>query len=101
MDVLANGFGNLASLIGLVLWFGLLVLKGAALIDCVRRPAQAFPAIDRQTKNLWLLLTGLSLALHIYSGRIDSWLNLAGTVVSIIYWVDVRVKIKSLFENRW
>ena len=39
-----------------VLWVVFGVVKIWAFVDCVRRPAQAFPAVGRVSKLLWLLL---------------------------------------------
>ena len=53
-------FDTVQGLILLALWVVTLVVKVFAFIDCIRRPAEAFPAVGRQSKVLWLILTGIS-----------------------------------------
>ena len=53
-------FATATGLVMLVLWVLTLGLKVFAFVDCVRRPAAAFPAVGRQTKPLWLILTALA-----------------------------------------
>ena len=53
-------FDFVQGLVTWVLWGAFLAIKGFALIDCLRRPAGAFPAVSRQTKVLWLVITGLA-----------------------------------------
>jgi hypothetical protein len=72
--------------------------EGYALIDVVRRPARAFVAAGKQTKNLWLiilvvaavvglggLITGASIATSI--------LPIAAFVAAAVYLTDVRPKV--------
>ncbi|MBT5501607.1 MAG: DUF2516 family protein, partial [Actinobacteria bacterium] len=42
------------------LWAILLAVKVFALFDAIRRPADYFPILGRQTKLLWVALTGVS-----------------------------------------
>ena len=44
-----------------VLWVVFGVVKIWAFVDCVRRPAAAFPAVGRVSKVLWLILTGVAM----------------------------------------
>ena len=54
-------FGAVQNVVVLALWVVLLALKGFAFVDCLRAPSAVFPSIGRQTKILWLVLTGLAL----------------------------------------
>lgn len=82
------------------IWIVLLVVKAYAFIDCVRRPAQAFPAVGRQSKVLWLILTGVSAGLGLIPGQTLGLLGIAGTVVALIYVFDVRVRIIDITGRR-
>ncbi len=86
-------FGAVQDLVILALWIVLLVVKGAAFIDCVRRPAQAFPAVGRKSKVLWLVLTGLAALVGLLPGATLDIFGIAGTVIALVYLFDVRPKI--------
>lgn len=72
-----------------------LSLAGWALIDCARRPAAAFPAVERQTKTAWLIFLSLAIFVIFFFGGI-SLLGMAGVVLSVYYLVDVRAKVLSI-----
>ena len=78
------------------LWIPLLGLKGFALYDCLRSPAQAFPAVGRQSKVLWSVLTGLAFLTGIPPDFTTDLLGIAGTVIALIYVFDIRPKIKAI-----
>lgn len=86
-------FGAVQDLVILALWIVLLVVKGAAFIDCVRRPPQAFPAVGRKSKVLWLVLTGLAALVGLLPGATLDIFGIAGTVIALVYLFDVRPKI--------
>ena len=71
-------------------------LSAFALIDCLRRPAPAFPAIGRQSKVLWLILTGASVLASLAWGWVPFFLTIAAIVISLIYLFDVRPKIREI-----
>lgn len=71
----------------------LLMLLGAwALVDCIMRPAAAFPAVERQTKVAWIIFLVIALGILVYFGGI-SLLGLLAVVVTVYYLVDVRTKV--------
>ena len=80
----------------------MLVVKAFAFIDCLRRPQQAFPAIGRQNKVLWLTLTGASAVTGLLLNYVSPFgiVGLAGIVVSLIYLFDVRPKILEITGRR-
>ncbi|MDP9444464.1 MAG: DUF2516 family protein [Actinomycetota bacterium] len=80
----------------LVTTFALFVAKAFACLDALSRPAQAFEAADRQTKNFWLILLGCFLVAHMLFWHPISLLNLIGTIAALVYLVDVRPTIRSL-----
>jgi hypothetical protein len=86
-------FGAVQSFVILIVWVVTLGLKGFAFIDCLRRPAAAFPAVSRQSKVLWLVLTGLALLLGLLPSFTLNIFGLAGIVVALVYVFDVRQRI--------
>ena len=93
-------FDAVQGLVLYAIWIVLLVVKGYAFIDCVRRPAQAFPAVGRQSKVLWLILTGVSAGLGLIPGQTLGLLGIAGTVVALVYVFDVRPRIIEITGRR-
>ena len=90
--MLSPSFG-LISLIDL----GLLVLVGWALVDAAMRPAAAFLAAGKQTKQIWLAILGVCLLLCL--AGLGGILNLFGFVVAvaaIVYLVDVRPAVRGM-----
>ncbi len=94
-------FDTAQGLILLALWLVTLVVKAAAFIDCIRRPAAAFPAIGRQTKVLWLIITGLAAGTGVFPSFTFNLIGLAGIVVALIYLFDLRPKIIDITSRRW
>lgn len=93
-------FAAAQNLIMFVLWIVLLGVKAYAFIDCVRRPAQAFPAVDRQSKTLWMILTGIALLTGLLMNSTLGIVGIAAAAIAIIYLVDVRTKIQSITGRR-
>ena len=84
------------------LWIVLLVLKAFAFGDAVMRPKEAFPAADKQTKPLWMILVGLALLTHLIPQFMSplSILNIAGTIAAAVYVVGVRPAVKEIGGRR-
>jgi hypothetical protein len=72
-----------------------LAVAAFALIDVLRRPAQAFPAVERQTKVAWGLFTGIATAIILLFGAVN-FLGIIGVIVTMFYLVDVRPKVREL-----
>ena len=89
-------FGAVQDIVVLGLWVVLLGLKGFAFVDCLRAPSAAFPAIGRQSKILWLILTGLALLTGLAPNLTLSLFGIAGAVIALIYMFDIRPRIKSI-----
>lgn len=90
---MASMFGAVQDLVIFVLWALFLAVKAFAAIDCLRRPAAAFPAIGRQNKVLWLILTVVAALTGLLPGFTLNLIGLAGLVVALVYIFDVRPKI--------
>ena len=94
-------FFQVQNIVILILWVLFLGIKVYAFVDCVRRPAQAFAAVGRQSKSLWLILTGISaLAGLIFQDPLGLF-GIAGLVASLVYLFDVRPRIQEILINRW
>jgi len=92
---------SIDQLVVLVLWAILLGVKAFALFDCMRRPKDYFPFIGRQAKVLWLVLTGLSLFAGLAPDLTMSIFGIAGTVISLIYLLDIRPKLIELGGRKY
>ena len=68
------------------------VLKVWAFVDCLRRPEQAFPAVGRQSKVLWLVLTGISALTGLVFDPLGIF-GIAGVVVALLYLFEIRPRI--------
>jgi len=73
--------------------------EGFAFADAIRRPARAFVAVSKQTKPLWLVITGVATAIGIGTAAQGSFsaigiLSVVAFVASAIYLTDVRPKVK-------
>jgi hypothetical protein len=83
-----------------LLFYGLLIVKGWALIDAITRPTEAFPAVDKLTKTAWLWILGLTFATHVVWSYPLGLFSLAGAVAAFVYLLDVRPAIVSITRRR-
>lgn len=83
----------------LVVSFVLFGVKALAFLDTLGRPAQVYPAADKQTKNFWLLVLGLFLVAHMLFWYPINLLNLIGTIAALVYVLDVRPTVRSLTSS--
>jgi hypothetical protein len=87
MQVLAE----LQSWIVYALSVGALGVEAWAVIDCVRRPNDAFVAAGKRTKGFWLAVTVVSALLGVISlGAIPGLLGIIGVIAAGVYLADVR-----------
>ena len=79
------------------------VIEAWAFIDALRRPAGAYVAASKQSKPIWLIITGIALLIGI--GGVTQQIGLFNSVLALpiiafvaasIYLVDVRPKIKGI-----
>jgi Protein of unknown function (DUF2516) len=76
-----------------------LCVEAWALIDAVRRPAPAFLAAGKQTKQIWLIILGVATVVGLGSSALGGFtlisiLPLAAFVAAAIYLTDVRPKVR-------
>jgi len=91
--MLLNGLNGLLGIISL----GVLCLQVFALVDAAIRPAQVFPAAEKQTKQFWLIILGLATAWQLFFGLFSGlFIGIIGLIAVIVYIVDVRPAVRSL-----
>jgi hypothetical protein len=81
---------TLQGYIVLALSLGALGVEAYALVDCLRRRADAFPAAGKRTKSFWLLLTGLSVLLGVVALGGLGLLAIVAIVAAGVYLADVK-----------
>jgi hypothetical protein len=80
--------------VALVVGVSTFALKLWALVDCFRHPDAAYRAADRLTRTLWIVILIACIALHLWVGGL-AWGGLAGTVVALVYLLDVRPRVRA------
>lgn len=83
--MLLSGFN---SLMGFV-FLGLMVFAIFCFVDAMLRREDAFRAADKKTKKFWLILLGVTVAVHLLPLQLF-FLMIAGVIANIVYMVDVR-----------
>ena len=61
-----------------------------ALVDCVRRRADAFTAAGKRTKPFWLLVTGVAVLLGFVALQSVGLLGIIAIVAAGVYLADVK-----------
>jgi hypothetical protein len=88
-------------LVLMALWAILVAVKVFALFDCIRRPAEYFPYLNRQSKPLWLILTAVALLTGLAPGLTLSIFGIAGTVIALVYLFDIRPKMIEITGKKY
>jgi len=73
-----------------------------AFVDVIRRPAAAFLAAGKQSKQIWLIISGVAAVLGLafaFYGGITNILAVVAFVAAAIYHVDVRPKVSQYRNN--
>jgi uncharacterized membrane protein YfcA len=94
-------FDTVQGIVLLAVWAVTFVAKAWAFVDCIRRPQEAFPAVGRKSKVLWLILTGLAAATGFFWGLTLTIFGMAGIVIALVYLFDVRMRIIEITSKRW
>jgi hypothetical protein len=90
---------NSVNLIWEIASFATLILKMWALFDVIVRPAEAFPFLNRQTKNAWIAITASSVVTHFLWGAFGIT-GIIGVIACAVYLADIRPKILEMLNNR-
>jgi Protein of unknown function (DUF2516) len=98
----ALGFSALGPLnwLNWILLVAAMVVEIWAFVDALRRPTGAFPAAGKRTKPLWLIITGVSMAIGLfyaaYNYPLISILPIVAFIAAAIYLTDVRPKVREI-----
>ena len=92
-----NVFAFESTIIGWV-FLALLVVKAWALIDALVRPAAAYVAADKLTKQGWVLILGLTVASAVLLNSLT--LAIVGTVAAFVYLLDAKPALVSVTRRR-
>jgi Protein of unknown function (DUF2516) len=90
-----NIFGSVQALIYLVFGLAALGLSVFGLVDAFRHRPDAFTAAGKRTKNFWLAVLGIAVALSIVSVASPFTLPWIGAVIGAgVYAADVRPALR-------
>ena len=85
----------------LLLSIALLILEIVAFIDAAIRPAQAYVAAGKQTKQFWLVLIGIFTFISFSFGFLGLFgIGLVGVVAASVYLLDVRPALRAVGGGR-
>ena len=93
MNLLTNG-------ILMVIGLATLVASAWAFIHCLRTRSDAFPAIGRQSKGLWLALTGGATLVSLAQFSPIGILGIASIVIASVYLLDIRPTIAEILSGQ-
>jgi hypothetical protein len=83
-----------------VFYYGLVILRLWALIDCATRKTAAFPAVDKLTKATWLAILVIGAAMGSYpwapGGSYAYPISLISVVAAAVYLADVRPAVREI-----
>ncbi len=89
-----SAFGGLMWL----LYTAMLVLAVVALVMAAFSREDAFRAADKQNKMFWLIILGIAVAVNLLVPML--FLQLAGLVATIVFFVDVRPALQQVSGGR-
>ena len=98
-------FGTIQIWILTLLSIVVFAVQVVALVDAARRPASAYKAEGKLSKNVWLIILGVAAVLGLLGlppARLTSFsfLNLIAVAPAIIYWADVRPRLQPYGNGR-
>ncbi|MEU5630861.1 DUF2516 family protein [Streptomyces rishiriensis] len=88
--MLMSGFAGLMWL----LYLAMLVLAVVALVMAAVFRDDAYRAADKQNKGFWLIILGIAVAVNLLVPML--FLQLAGLVATIVFFVDVRPALRQV-----
>jgi hypothetical protein len=93
MNMLTNG-------ILMIIGLATLVASALSFLHCLRTRPDAFPAIGRQSKGLWLALTGGATLVSLATFSPIGILGIASIVIASVYLLDIRPKIAEILSGQ-
>ncbi|MHC0429595.1 DUF2516 family protein [Streptomyces sp. O3] len=88
--MLTQGFGNLLWLI----FTAMLVLAVVALVMASTAREDAYRAANKQTKMFWVIILGLAVLVNLIN--VFLFLQIAGLIATIVFFVDVRPALRQV-----
>ncbi|WP_329027780.1 MULTISPECIES: DUF2516 family protein [unclassified Streptomyces] len=88
--MLLEGFNSFLGLI----YTAMLVLAVIALVMALMAREDAYRAADKQKKSFWLIILGVAVAVNLWVPFL--FLQLAGLIASIVFFVDVRPALRAV-----
>ncbi|MFF3172451.1 MULTISPECIES: DUF2516 family protein [unclassified Streptomyces] len=88
--MLLEGFNSILGLI----YTAMLVLAVVALIMAAVVREDAYRAADKKTKPFWLIILGITVVVNLWVPML--FIQLAGLVATIVFFVDVRPALKAV-----
>ncbi|MFC7309425.1 DUF2516 family protein [Streptomyces monticola] len=77
-----------------LLFTAILVLAVVALVMAAMARADAYVAADKQNKNFWLIILGITVLVNLLVPML--FLQIAGLIATIVFLVDVRPALKQV-----
>ncbi|MER6414212.1 DUF2516 family protein [Streptomyces humidus] len=93
--MLMAGFAGLMWL----LYLAMLILAVVALVMAAVFRDDAYRAADKQNKGFWLIILGIAVAVNLLVPML--FLQLAGLVATIVFFVDVRPALRQVSGGGW
>jgi len=94
---MSNIFGSLQAVILLVFWVGVIGLSGFGLVDALRHRPEAFTAAGKASKNIWLAILGVAVALSVVSYPDPfQFAGILAVVGAGVYAADVRPALRQI-----
>lgn len=88
--MLLEGFNSFLGL----LYLAMLVLAVVAFVMALVAREDAYRAADKQKKSFWLIILGVAVAVNLWVPFL--FLQLAGLIASIVFFVDVRPALRAV-----
>lgn len=82
------------------LWLIAGIASTVALIHAALQRSDAFPAVDRQTKLIWVLILAVATLVLWLFGPVQIF-GIIGVVAMLVYLVDVRHRVDEVQGKRW
>lgn len=79
------------------------VVEAWAFIDAIIRPTNAFAAVGKLKKPIWLIILGVAFVIGLYAavyGGAVGFLSVLAFVAAAIYLADMRPKLKEFRRGR-
>ena len=97
---MSNFFGSIQELIGLVFGLAALVLAVFGFVDALRHRPDAFTAAGKLSKNIWLAILGVAVALSFYTVLSPfSMIWILAVVGAGVYLADVRPALRRVMGH--